>query len=90
VSEQSSADLPVPTSETIVHDDVLGIDRKVFPDQPVPPDLVEAYEKSQGKGSSAKSERKDAKDEDKSERDQAKAERSAQRDKAQRGPQTDK
>jgi hypothetical protein len=37
-------DQVIATEDAIVHDDVLGIDRKVFAGQPVPPDLVEAYQ----------------------------------------------
>jgi hypothetical protein len=36
-------DQVIATEDAIVHDDVLGIDRKVFAGQPVPPDLVDAY-----------------------------------------------
>ena len=38
----------IATHDVIVHDENLGIDRKVFAGQPVPPDLVEAYEKAGG------------------------------------------
>jgi hypothetical protein len=36
-------DQVIATEDKIVHDDALNIDRKVFAGQPVPPDLVDAY-----------------------------------------------
>ena len=33
----------IASSDEVVHDEALGIDRKVLAGQPVPPDLVDAY-----------------------------------------------
>ena len=41
-------DLPVAKETVVVHDEALGIDRRVLEGKPVPPDLVEAYEKATG------------------------------------------
>lgn len=38
----------IATEDQIVHDDALGIDRKLVAGQPVPPDLVEAYREAGG------------------------------------------
>jgi hypothetical protein len=37
------AEQVIATEDKIVHDDLLNIDRKVFAGQPVPPELVDAY-----------------------------------------------
>lgn len=43
------ATVPVIAVKTVVvHDDQLGIDRKVIVGQPVPPDLVEPYREKVG------------------------------------------
>lgn len=47
---QDVSDLPIAKEDLIVHDEQLGIDRKVFAGQPVPADLVDAYEKATGTG----------------------------------------
>jgi hypothetical protein len=40
----------IATKDVVVHDDNMGIDRKVFAGQPVPPDLVDAYFEATGEG----------------------------------------
>jgi hypothetical protein len=37
------SDLPIAEKTMIVHDDALGIDRRLIEGQRVPPDLVDAY-----------------------------------------------
>lgn len=39
----------IATEDRVVHDEQLGIDRKIVAGQPVPPDLVDAYEAAGGK-----------------------------------------
>lgn len=42
---------PTATHTKIVRDDSIGIDRRVVAGQPIPPDLVEAYETAGGEAS---------------------------------------
>jgi uncharacterized small protein (DUF1192 family) len=41
----------IATEDLVVHDEVLGIDRKIVAGQPVPPDLIEPYRKAGGEAS---------------------------------------
>ena len=38
----------IATKDVVVHDDAIGIDRKLFAGQPVPPNLVDTYQKATG------------------------------------------
>lgn len=40
--------MKIATEDRVVHDPAMGIDRRVFAGQPIPPDLVEAYEAAGG------------------------------------------
>jgi hypothetical protein len=40
--------LPVATRDVIVHDDALDIDRQLLAGQPVPPELIDAYQAKVG------------------------------------------
>lgn len=42
------APTPVATKDVVVHDEDMGIDRKVFAGQSVPPDLIDAYNDAVG------------------------------------------
>ena len=45
--------MKIATQDKVVHDDVLGIDRRVIAGAPIPPDLEEAYDKAGGKAEDA-------------------------------------
>jgi hypothetical protein len=49
-----SGDLPIATEDVVVHDDALGINRKIIAGTQVPPDLIDAYEKATAPKSSKK------------------------------------
>lgn len=51
------ADEVIASKDVVVHDDTLNIDRKVVAGQPVPPDLVDAYESEVGSKKSSKSDK---------------------------------
>jgi hypothetical protein len=48
-----TTDPVIATEDRTVHDEALGIDRKVFAGQPVPPDLVDAYNEAGRRGVSS-------------------------------------
>jgi hypothetical protein len=72
----NDVDLPIAKEDMIVHDDALNIDRKIIAGQPVPPDLLEAYEQHTGTSRTKDDESK------------SKAIRAPERDKAVKGPGT--
>lgn len=52
---QTGDELPIAEKDDVIHDENLGIDRKIFAGQPVPPDLVDAYNAGKSGGSKSSS-----------------------------------
>lgn len=57
------ADHVIAAENTIVHDDVLGIDRQIIAGTAIPPDLIGAYEAKVGSKTAAVPQGEDARDE---------------------------
>jgi hypothetical protein len=85
----TESDLPIAKEDEVLHDENLGIDRKIFGGQRVPGDLLAAYEEKHGKTEETeaveKRDQEEAETIEASDEERAKAERSPARDKAAKG-----